>query len=367
MNSSHFNAVIDESYNRIHMPSLWTMYFTETNNGELYQYYFPSFHTVKDLVYDINTQSFSLREVYPKALGSLDNYHWMPWDADGDLITDAYYTNPANPQDPLNGTPLMETTWPFPHWDSTTLSEAMMFHCNHINITQPDQYGNMAIVWQNSKRARLYNLYPTDYPDLALFADTPEIMIACSPDWGYTWSEPNSLNKVETPELANMKPMWVYPVNQVKGLGGNAPGFEGKLALMFYDDAVWDVYVIGGPIIRNGEGDVRFMELLYAPVQANDDQVAPALSFLLQNKPNPFDTSTQINFVMPKAGWAELSVYNVKGQLVKTLCSGRREKGETSLVWDKTDAEGRIVSGGIYLYKLTTQSITETKKMLLLR
>jgi len=367
MNSRNFNAVIDENYNRIHMPALWSMYFTETNDGVLHQYYFPSFHNVKDLVFDINSQQFSIREVYPQAGSAFDNLLWQPWDADGDGMVDEYYNDPNDPNDPLNGTPLMQTTWPFPHWDATLHNDTMMHHYSHLNITQPDQYGNMAMVWQESHRAHCVNILPDQYPWLAPFIDTPEIMISYSPDWGFTWSEPISLNKVETPELAGMKPMWVYPVNQVKGLGGNTQGFEGKLAMLFYDDVDWGSYVLYPPVPVNGEGYVRFMELLFAPVQASDEQTTPHVSFQLQNHPNPFSTNTGISFTMYKSGWADLSIYNVKGQLIKNLCSGLQKKGETTLVWDKTDQAGRAVSGGIYYFRLKAQGRAETKKMLLLK
>jgi len=367
MNSGHFNAVMDETNARIHMPALFSLYFTEQVDGVLQQYTFPTFHTVKDLVYNISTQDFSLREIYPKALAPYDNYLWQPWDADDDGITDEYYNNPDNPNDPRNGNPMCVTTWPFPYWDNSASGSAMMFHYNHINITQPDQYGNMAIVWQDSNRARLYNTYPTDYPELAQYCDTPEIWISCSPDYGYHWSEPYSLNKVETTELANMKPMWVYPVNQVKGLGGNTPGFEGKLALMFFDDVTWGAYVIEGPIIRNGEGYVRFMELLFAPVQANEDQIAPTISVLQQNHPNPFHSETSISFTLSKDSPVNLSIYNVKGQLVKTLANGLTKKGENTYNWDGTDGNGRSVSSGLYFFKLNSEGKTETRKMMLIK
>ncbi|MFO7659840.1 MAG: T9SS type A sorting domain-containing protein, partial [Candidatus Cloacimonadaceae bacterium] len=206
---------------------------------------------------------------------------------------------------------------------------------------------------------------PNDYPELAPFADTPEIWISCSPDGGFSWSDPISLNKVETPELANMKPMWVYPANKVKGTGGN--DFSGKLALMFYDDLSWGSFQLPSPTGQNDGGYVRFMELNFTTTAAEDESAVPASSVLEQNQPNPFNSDTSISFTMPKAGWAELSVYNVKGQLVKTLCSGWLEKGEKTLTWDKSDTAGRTVSNGIYFYKLATQGTTETRKMLLLR
>ena len=365
MNSSHFNAVVDNHTGQIQMPSLWTLYFAEPIEGVPHLLHYPNFHTVKELVYDINSQLFEIREVHPKAGTAGDDMIWMPWDTDGDGIVDAYYTNLDNPQDPLNGTPLMQTTWPFPHWDNALHNGTMMFHYNNIKITQPDPFGNMAIVWQDSNRARLYNTNPNAYPDFAPFAGTPEIMIACSRNFGQTWSESVSLNNVETQQLVDMNPMWVYPVNRVNGYLGSA--FTGKLAMMFYDDFDWGSYQLINPAGQNDGGYIKFMELDFTATSAWDETAVTHLSALKQNFPNPFTSLTTINFNLPKDGKAELAVYNLKGQLVKMLKRGQLAKGENAAYWDGTDDTGTLVSAGIYFYSLTAEAKTDTRKMLLLK
>jgi flagellar hook assembly protein FlgD len=70
---------------------------------------------------------------------------------------------------------------------------------------------------------------------------------------------------------------------------------------------------------------------------------------------------------MPKAGFANLSVYNVKGQLVKTLVNGNLDWGRQSVVWNGTDNYGNSVTSGLYFYRLTTNGKTETKKMMLVK
>jgi hypothetical protein len=73
----------------------------------------------------------------------------------------------------------------------------------------------MVAVWQDSKRASLVVQYPQDYPEMVPYASGAEIMISVSSNNGNSWSEPIRLNAVDTPQLANMKPMWVYPANKV--------------------------------------------------------------------------------------------------------------------------------------------------------
>lgn len=61
------------------------------------------------------------------------------------------------------------------------------------------------------------------------------------------------------------------------------------------------------------------------------------------------------------------SIYNIKGQKVRTLLKGRYEKGENSVVWKGYNDAGKKVSSGIYFYELITSNKRISKKMLLLK
>jgi hypothetical protein len=371
MNSAHINAVMDTHNNQIDIAGIWGQQFREVASGVLGSYFHPSLQTLKNLVYNVNSETFNIREIFPVAGTSIDNLMALPWDMDGDGLVDEYYTNPADPNDVSNGTPLMYSWWPFPYWDDTVHGGAMMFHYSNTKITPPNEQGLMAAVWQDSDRARLYNLYPTNYPEYAAFADTPEIYISVSPDFGNTWSEPFTLNKNETPELAGMKPMWVYPADQIKFVGTTPEGKEiGKLGIMFYDDISWGSYAITPSVGQNDGGYVRFMELeITFPIStsADDQVVTPTFSMLKQNYPNPFNPETSISFNMPLQGSANLSIYNVKGQLVKTLLNGSIDAGDHRLVWTGVDNNGSSVASGLYYYKLNANGRTETRKMMLMK
>jgi len=370
-NSTHLNSVFDPYNNKIYSAVVFAQQFREMTDGVLGSYYHPSLQVTRQLVYDVNTEDFSIREIYPVAGTSYDDIMALPWDYDGDGAVDEYYTNPDNPADPSNGYPLLYSYWPFPHWDSTIHSNAMMFHYNNMKITPPNEQGQMAAVWQDSNRARLYNSYPASYPELAPFADTPEIWVSVSPDFGMSWSDPFSLNKVETPQLANMKPMWVYPANNIKYVGVNPQGRHiGKLAIMFFDDISWGSYVQTPPVGQNDGGYVRFMELEIAfhISPSADNPTMPAISSMLkQNFPNPFNPETTISFNLPVRGNANLSIYNAKGQLVKTLLNGMVNAGDHRLVWSGIDNYSNPVSTGMYFYKLTANGRTETRKMMLIK
>jgi hypothetical protein len=199
-------------------------------------------------------------------------------------------------------------------------------------------------------------------------------MISFSDNYGVDWTEPIVLNKVNTPLLANMKPMWVYPADEIKFTGmvtDTTPARKkGKLGLLFYDDISWGAFSIESPVGQNDGGYVRFTELeITIPVlQATDSPViTPSITMLKQNYPNPFNPKTTISFDMPKSGFANLSIYNAKGQLVKTLTNGLTKAGDNSVVWQGTDNNGSRVSSGLYFYKLSANGKTETRKMMLMK
>ena len=88
---------------------------------------------------------------------------------------------------------------------------------------------------------------------------------------------------------------------------------------------------------------------------------------LLQNYPNPFNGSTVLPFVAPRQARAALHVYNLQGQRVRTLIEGEVAAGYGEVSWDGRDQHGRPVAGGVYLYRLETEAVRETRKLLYLR
>jgi len=88
---------------------------------------------------------------------------------------------------------------------------------------------------------------------------------------------------------------------------------------------------------------------------------------LYANYPNPFNPSTTISYSLPEASHVSLRIYNIKGQLVKTLVNGSREKGVSKEVWNGDNDDKKSVTSGIYLYKLQINNETYTRKMMLIK
>ncbi len=95
----------------------------------------------------------------------------------------------------------------------------------------------------------------------------------------------------------------------------------------------------------------------------------PKAFALSQNFPNPFNPSTTIAFDIPegKEVSVRLNVYNMRGQLVRTLVNELKSEGSYQIQWDGTDNYGRRVSSGVYFYRITTGEFSQTRKMVILK
>ena len=88
----------------------------------------------------------------------------------------------------------------------------------------------------------------------------------------------------------------------------------------------------------------------------------PLVTNLHQNYPNPFNPTTELSFDLSEAGFAELTVYNINGQKIKTLISGALTAGAHSVYFDAS-----TLASGVYLAVLKTPSTSKTIKLTLLK
>jgi flagellar hook assembly protein FlgD len=100
-----------------------------------------------------------------------------------------------------------------------------------------------------------------------------------------------------------------------------------------------------------------------------DDKTVSAASFVLSaNYPNPFNPSTEIRYAVPAAGRVTLTVFNLRGEKVRTLADGMMPAGSHKAVWDGLDSNGAAVSSGVYVYRLDAGGgKTSSRRMVLMR
>jgi len=87
----------------------------------------------------------------------------------------------------------------------------------------------------------------------------------------------------------------------------------------------------------------------------------------LSNYPNPFNPITNVSYSINETSKVTIEVYNLKGQLVKTLVNEVKDKGDHSVTWNGSDSSNKSVSSGIYLYKMKSNNFTSIKKMILMK
>ena len=84
---------------------------------------------------------------------------------------------------------------------------------------------------------------------------------------------------------------------------------------------------------------------------------------LSQNYPNPFNPTTRIDYSLPSSQTVKLDIYNIQGQLVRTLVDGTMPAGNHTVEWDATTESGSQIASGVYLYRITAGGNTESRKM----
>ena len=86
-----------------------------------------------------------------------------------------------------------------------------------------------------------------------------------------------------------------------------------------------------------------------------------------QNYSNPFNPETEIPFQLPEESHVGLKIFNIRGQLVRTLIQADYAPGFHSIRWDGKDNNGMTVSSGLYIYRFQAGDFVQVKKMSLLR
>ncbi len=112
-----------------------------------------------------------------------------------------------------------------------------------------------------------------------------------------------------------------------------------------------------------------------SPGFVSPDNPERPLNFQLnQNYPNPFNPNTTIpftvygsRFIVHSTIHTTLKIYNILGQLVRTLVDGEKMPGDYQVSWDGKDEDGKEVKSGIYFYVLSCDKFKDSKKMLLIR
>ncbi len=134
--------------------------------------------------------------------------------------------------------------------------------------------------------------------------------------------------------------------------------------------------VIGDQVTAEGYMNYSYGDYVIVPISddgivlgetAVDDIPMPAGGFR-GIAPNPFNPKTEISFVMTRDNMAQLNVYNMRGEFVKSLVNGPLSTGDYVMQWDGTNHEGQSVSSGTYFARLRIGTeVLQVRKMSLVK
>ncbi|MCD4650378.1 MAG: T9SS type A sorting domain-containing protein [Candidatus Cloacimonetes bacterium] len=321
----------------------------------------------KMFIFDPASEQFSIKNIYPQSTDGNNTFPYISWDEDHDGVVDDFWDEPDSvyPGDEGYGNPKLAGA-DFPIWWHDTEDA---FHENWYKIIKCETQPFMAVMWGDGYMS--YNAQQ-GYNGFAGWEEVPELAMCFSEDYGDNWSDPIWLNAIDTPELTGMIPVYWYPGNEIIDLDNEQHGFQhkwGRIPLFFSDDQS-----LGSFIQANGAdlgSELNFMAIdVYFPTNGINDETeaVPVLTKVtLKNYPNPFNPTTKISFDLPLDSDVELAVYNVKGQLVKTIASDYLEAGTHTFTWNGKNNAGKQAASGVYFSRLKAGESVKTNKMLMLK
>ena len=147
----------------------------------------------------------------------------------------------------------------------------------------------------------------------------------------------------------NNNEVWLYEV--VNG-GHDWPGAYGNMDINSSEE-IWNFFE---NFISNNLSNTD-----------NNQSQEPNTFLLNQNYPNPFNPETTLHYYLPKQSFVNISIYDMFGREIKNLINTTQEMGQWSIKWNATNHDGKIVSGGVYFYKIQAGAYLKTGKMTLLK
>jgi hypothetical protein len=338
-----------DNLNRVHYTANYVTSYLEdgTNNEENRKYFFAS-SSIKDLVFDISSQSLSIKDLYPKSNNPYDNLLFPCWDLNEDDLSDSYDSE-GNWQAQFKQIPV------YFYQDPSDL-----YPYSYFKQSKSPNRSWRAVIWSDCTKDYLLN---EGDPNYLPYNNIPELALVFSRDNGNTWSNPVYLNSVDTPQLDNTCLSFSYLAPEIEEIDANT----GRLHLMAQNLSEYAGALNPNTTVPSYISylsiDVDFSQF------TGSDEVLPnnSVNCLQQNYPNPFNPQTTISFSLAQTEKVKLSIYNIRGELVKELTNRQYETGLHKIIWNGKDSRGKNVASGIYYYKLLHNNTSEVRKMILLK
>ncbi|MBN2010685.1 T9SS type A sorting domain-containing protein [candidate division KSB1 bacterium] len=118
--------------------------------------------------------------------------------------------------------------------------------------------------------------------------------------------------------------------------------------------------------VQSDESD-DFFKIIYETSIAGKEAAVPEKCYLYQNYPNPFNNSTRLTYRIARQGDVRLDIYNMQGQLIRSLVNQQQTPGEFNVIWDGKNLQNHVVSSGQYLIRLRAPDYMATKHIVFMK
>jgi len=176
----------------------------------------------------------------------------------------------------------------------------------------------------------------------------------------------------EEPHLVDGEIMLEYPlrwINLNMSSGTISPNQSQEIIVNFDTSDIEEAAHTCNIVITSDSWDGKTIPVTLYPITDNNDpDQIPVSNLLSQNYPNPFNPKTRIPFsISQSAENVTLRVYNMKGQIIRTLINQPSGPGNYQIVWDGKDDNGNEVASGIYFSNLSVDGEKQTRKMVMIK
>ncbi len=307
----------------------------------------PLMSQVRNVTYNHNSHQIFSVDVYPVSENPIEGDPVLPWDIDEDGIVDV--------MDYETGEVVPACCYPWPHWNE----EYADTH-NGIRLVCNQDEGWMACFWSDALKSWMYN---NGY-DLPEEANRPEIFFTTSGYWVVEWRQAQVLSG--NPEDDDFVPEMEGKIPRDLILANTIPEFtnwsDGLLSIAYYNDNEYGFDDDSG-------GTIEYMSIqadCERPIETRNADVTPPQASI-SCFPNPFNPATTIRYNLPEDSPVNISIFNVKGQIVRRLVDEHQTAGNRSMEWNGKDDYQKNVSSGVYMIRMRTNGIEKTQKVMLLK
>ena len=134
-----------------------------------------------------------------------------------------------------------------------------------------------------------------------------------------------------------------------------------------FDNLVYEQTYMAGVSAVYDDGTSEIIEIDFTYTGTGAGNVIVSKTDLLCNYPNPFNPTTRISYSLLQQEMVNISIYNIKGEKIKTIVNEITPAGNHQSFWNGSDNKGKSVASGIYFYKMRTGNFVNIKKMILLK